>query len=383
MLFWYFFKLGFLIIYSSICCVISLYIYNGEKKYYEEIYVMKKTGKGKDDEKLVYLHDEFDEFSRKDAPISFLKILFGVFTILLFKLILSMSFALSLSIKLFKKLKEKESKHQKFTKKEIETNIESTKFHTSYFLRFSGIFFFKKRLPDEKILPIYQKYFGPDYKIDYEGKFCCYICNHTSFNDILLSMAIYGCGFISKKTIKKTPIFGKIAQGLQTIFIDRENPNSRKEVLEQISERQKEFIEGEPVMPFMIFPEGITTSGRHLLKFKKGAFTNLLPVKPNIIHPNLNSNFHLGCGATDVGINYARTLSELYVLTEFIELPIMKPNDYMRTNFSSYGKEDWEIYAEVAREIMCELGGFKKSDKHLRDKIRYKSCIKNKAYIES
>ena len=97
----------------------------------------------------------------------------------------------------------------------------------------------------------------------------------------------------------------------------------------------------------------------------------------------MNSNFHLGCGATDVGINYARTLSELYVLTEFIELPIMKPNDYMKTNFSNYGKEDWEIYAEVAREIMCELGGFKKSDKHLRDKIRYKSCIKNKSYIES
>ena len=47
MLFWYFLKLGFLLIYTSICCLISLYIYNGEKKYYEEIYVIKKQEKEK------------------------------------------------------------------------------------------------------------------------------------------------------------------------------------------------------------------------------------------------------------------------------------------------------------------------------------------------
>ena len=379
---WYYFKLGFLLAYTSICAGIAYYIYKGEKKFYEPIYVLKKTGEGKDDEKRVYLHDEFDELARKDDPVSYPKLLFGVLTILIFKLIVSMCFAISLSIKLFKKLKKKEAKKEKFTKEEIQENIQSTKIHTSYFLRFSGIFFFKRRFPDEEVLPVYQKYFGPDYKIDYDGKFSCYICNHTSFNDILLSMAIYGCGFISKEAVKKIPIFGKIAQGLQSIFVDRNNPNSRKEVLEKIITKQNDYMEGKAVMPFMIFPEGTTTSGRHLLKFKKGAFYSFLPVKPNIVHPNLNPHFHLGCGSTDVGINYARTLTELFVQTEFIELPIMTPNDYMRKNFASYGKEDWEIYAEVAREIMCQLGGFKKSDKHYRDSYRYKYCIKNHVYVE-
>ena len=382
MSFWYFLKLGFLFAYTSICLAIAYYIYNGEKKYYEPIYVMKKTGEGKDDEKRVYLHDEFDALARKDDPVSFLKIFFGVFTIMFFKLIIAMSFAISLSLKLYNKLKKKEAKKENFTKEEIQENIESTKVHTSYFLRFSGIFYFKTRLPDEKVLPVYQKYFGPDYKIDYDGKFCCYICNHTSFNDILLAMAIYGCGFISKEAVIRTPIFGKIAQGLQSIFVDRNNLNSRKEVLKKIIEKQKDFIEGKPVMPFMIFPEGTTTSGRHLLKFKRGAFYSLLPIKPNIVHPNLNPHFHLGCGSTDVGINYARTLTELFVQTEYIELPIMTPNDYMKNNFASYGKEDWEIYAEVAREIMCELGGFKKSDTQYRDSYRYKYCIKNHVYVE-
>ena len=103
--------------------------------------------------------------------VSFMRIFFGALTITLFKLFASMSFAISLSFKLFNKMKKKEAKKENLTKEEIQQNIESTKFHTSSFLRFSGIFHFKIRLPDEEILPVYQKYFGPDYKIDYDGKF--------------------------------------------------------------------------------------------------------------------------------------------------------------------------------------------------------------------
>jgi lysophosphatidylcholine acyltransferase/lyso-PAF acetyltransferase len=195
-------------------------------------------------------------------------------------------------------------------------------------------------------------------------------------------MTIYGCAFISKEGIKKTPVFGSIAQGLQSIFVNRNDPNSRKEVLDKILERQKDYMEGKAVLPLMIFPEGTTTSGRHILKFKKGAFYALLPIKPNIIHPNIIRNLHLGCGASDVNINYARTLTELYVQTEYIELPIMTPNEYMYTNFASYGKEKWEIYAEVAREIMCSLGDFKKSDKDLKDSFRYIHILENHTYVE-
>ena len=379
---WYFIKLSFLIIYTSICAYLSYLMYKYEKDYYEPIYVLKKTGEGKDDEKRVYLHDEFDEFTRRDKPVSYIKLFIGTFTLFFFKIFSSFYWAISLSIKLSKQLKQKEKNKEPLTNEEIKENIEKTKKNATNFLRFSGIFFKKRRLPDEQILPIYQKYFGPDYKIDYDGKFCCYICNHTSFNDILLAMAIYGCGFISKAGVKKMPIFGKIAIGLQSIFVDRNDNNSRKNTLAQVLQKQKDFIEGKPVMPLMIFPEGTTTSGRHLLSFKKGAFFNLLPVKPNFILPNLNNNFHLGCGSTKVGINYGRTLTEFFVQTEFVELPIMTPNDYMFNNFKDYGKEKWEIYGEVARGILCALGGFKKSDKEFSDSARYAYCIENHVFVE-
>ena len=90
----------------------------------------------------------------------------------------------------------------------------------------------------------------------------------------------------------------------------------------------------------------------------------------------------MGCGATKVGINYGRILTEFFVYTEFVELPIMTPNEYMFNNFKDYGKEKWEIYAEVAREIIGTLGGFKKSNKDFTDSARYAYCIKNRVFVE-
>ena len=379
---WFFCKLFFLVIYSAICFKLASIMYNYQKNYYKPFFIKKKTGNGKDDEIIVSLHDELDEFSRKDKPPSFIKLFCGTFTLFFFKIISSFSFGLNLSRKLFKRLKEKEDKNEPFTSEDIKSIREEVKFNASWFLRCSGIFYKKRRLSDAQILSVYKKYFGPDYKIDYDGKFGCYLSNHTSFNDILLAMAIYGCGFISKDGVKKTPIIGNIAKGLQSIFVDRNDITSKEKTLEQIMNRQKEFMEGKPVMPFMIFPEGTTSSGRHLLAFKRGAFMSLLPIKPNIILPNLNNNFHLGCGSSNVGINYGRTLTNLYVETEFIELPIMTPNEYMYNNFSQYGKEKWEIYKEVTRDIMSELGGFKKSDKEFIDNSRYYYCVTNQTYVE-
>ena len=132
----------------------------------------------------------------------------------------------------------------------------------------------------------------------------------------------------------------------------------------------------------MIFPEGTTTSGRHILKFKKGTFVSLLPVKATIIHPNLLQDYHLGVGSSDASCNYLISLSRFSNQVEYIELPVITPNDYMFEKFAHLGNEKWEIYAEVTREIMCELGGFQKNDFGVRDSYRYCSCIKKKTFLE-
>ena len=92
--------------------------------------------------------------------------------------------------------------------------------------------------------------------------------------------------------------------GLQTIFVDRGNKAGKKDVLELIEERHWVYYEGKPVIPFMIFPEGTTTSVRHILKYRKGVFFTSLLIKPTIINPNLKKNFYIAVGANDATLNY-------------------------------------------------------------------------------
>jgi hypothetical protein len=130
--------------------------------------------------------------------------------------------------------------------------------------------------------------------------------------------------------------------------------------------------------PFMIFPEGTVTSGKHVLKFKKGAFYSLLPLKPLIIKTNLWDQFHLSVGSAGLLVHLIRTLCHLYHDVEILELPIMAPTPFMYENYSKMHpeiKENWEIFAEVAREIYCNVGNFEKSDKTLRDSKEYSDTI--------
>jgi hypothetical protein len=56
----------------------------------------------------------------------------------------------------------------------------------------------------------------------------------------------------------------------------------------------------------------------------------------------------------------------------------MAPNDYM---FEYYSKkhpeftEKWEIYSEVAREIMCRSCNYIKTDKTYRDSCEYSDTV--------
>ena len=376
---WFLIKLFLLFLYIGLSALITYLIYNEQKIFYKPLFVNKKSKKEGEAEESVSIHDEFDEFAKRDEPINIIKLFIGILTLFWIRILIDLGLVFFHGQSLLNY-----SKKRNFVLKKEERDyiVNITKFRTKFFLFFAGFFVDYKRLPDEEVLKIYRKYFGPDYQLNYDGKFCCYISNHTSMYDMGLAMSYLGCGFVAKEAVTKIPFFGTMNIGLHTIFVDRGNKTGKKDALELIEERQRDYYEGKPVMPFMIFPEGTTTSARHILKFKKGAFFTSLPIKPTIIHPNLKKNFHIAVGTSDATLNYFRSLTELYNKVEYIELPIMTPNEYMYTNFSNYGNEKWEIYAEVAREIMCTLGNFKKSEMGIRDSFRYISCLEEKKLLD-
>ena len=252
---WLLIKMIFFFVYIGLSALITFIIYKEQEQYYKPIFVTKKSSKEGEKEEKVNIHDEFDEYTKKDEPINIFKLFIGVLTLFWVKLIGEICLLLYSNFKIMKINKEK---NFKLSKEDIDVIIKNCNFYGKIFIFLAGLFVDFKRLPDEEVLKVYRKYFGPDYKLDYNGKFCCYISNHTCLYDMALALAYLGFGFVAKKDVKKAPIFGTMNVGLHTIFVDRGSTGAKKDVLEEIEERQKDFLEGKAVMPFMIFPEGTT-----------------------------------------------------------------------------------------------------------------------------
>ncbi len=115
------------------------------------------------------------------------------------------------------------------------------------------------------------------FRVDVEGevypKHCLIVANHISFIDIFALDSIKPGRFIAKSEIESWPIFGRIAKGVDTLFIKRK---SRRSIVEVNDALGGALAAGQTVM---LFPEGQTTIG-----------LSILPFKPNLIEPAVISN---------------------------------------------------------------------------------------------
>jgi 1-acyl-sn-glycerol-3-phosphate acyltransferase len=93
------------------------------------------------------------------------------------------------------------------------------------------------------------------------------VSNHLSYLDILIYGTILPCFFVSKAEIGSWPYFGRMARAGGTLFVDRASRASAESVSEQIAER----LQG--TVPVLFFPEGTSTDGSQLLRFRSRLFT--------------------------------------------------------------------------------------------------------------
>lgn len=68
----------------------------------------------------------------------------------------------------------------------------------------------------------YEAFLGPDYKNQPTPNYVpTFVCNHTSWMDIIILIIHYAPAFAAKKALRKVPIFGLLCQYLGCIFISR------------------------------------------------------------------------------------------------------------------------------------------------------------------
>jgi 1-acyl-sn-glycerol-3-phosphate acyltransferase len=102
------------------------------------------------------------------------------------------------------------------------------------------------------------------------------VANHVSWLDILLLGSLREVVFIAKAEMQDWPVIGTLATSTGTIFINR---GSRRDTL-RVSEAIEQAVRNGTSV--VLFPEGTSTDGNHLLPFKsallESAARHALPV---------------------------------------------------------------------------------------------------------
>ena len=86
--------------------------------------------------------------------------------------------------------------------------------------------------------------------------------NHVSYVDILVLASLYPSLFLAKREIASWPVFGWIARGAGTLFIDREQAKDVVRAGREMSDRLQLGL------PLTIFPEGRSSRGTGILPFQ-------------------------------------------------------------------------------------------------------------------
>ena len=347
--------------------LLTLFVYTNSKFLYKPCKLIDKKGN------VLDIHKLFDVFHPHDE-LSFWKLWIGGFINFPIKFIFS--FFIAISMKFHLQLVNYFYPNSETDKNQWKKMKFGISFWSVFFLYVNGIHIENKKVDCEEV---YKKYLGEDYDFS-DDKYSLIISNHIGFFDVVVLMAKYSAGFMAKIDVKDYYFVGPIATAMHCLYIRRESTEERKKIFEQLEERQKLFYEGKFLAPLAMFPEGTTSCGRNILKFKKGTFYALLPVKPVIINLYQESNYHLSIGAGSAVLSYIKNFCHSFSTLYLIEMPIIKPTEYMFEKYQHLGKEKWEIFAEVVRKIYSEIGNLKESTFGLRDEKKYNIALKYGIY---
>lgn len=171
--------------------------------------------------------------------------------------------------------------------------------------------------------------------------------NHISFVDIFVLDAILPCRFVAKKEIASWPLFGQIAKGVETLFIDR----SRKRAVLEIGETMAEALRHKQHVLF--FPEGRTASGLELLPF----YANLFAAAPMTGAPILPIALRYTLNGETTGIpSYAGQTPMFTIIRKIVATPGLAVEATILPPIPSEGKERHTLCAEASAAIAGALG---------------------------
>uniref|UniRef100_A0A673BSJ2 Lysophospholipid acyltransferase LPCAT4-like n=1 Tax=Sphaeramia orbicularis TaxID=375764 RepID=A0A673BSJ2_9TELE len=155
------------------------------------------------------------------------------------------------------------------------------------------------------------------------------VAPHSGFLDMLVLCPAQLATVVSRSENTSLPVIGALLEFNQSVLVSRKDPESRKKAVTQLTER----LTSNGYWPQMLmFPEGTTTNGKALIKFKPGAFLAGVPVQPVLLH-------------------YPNKLVSTVIV---VFLPVYNP--------SEEEKNDPNLYADNVQKLMAKALGVPATD---------------------
>lgn len=92
------------------------------------------------------------------------------------------------------------------------------------------------------------------------------VSNHLSWLDVVAVAATWRCTFIAKRDVRSWPLIGSLGTALGVVFVDRVR---KRDLLRTIPAIEARLLAGDVIL---LFPEGTTTDGAHVLPFRSALF---------------------------------------------------------------------------------------------------------------
>ncbi|XP_019726713.1 lysophospholipid acyltransferase LPCAT4 isoform X1 [Hippocampus comes] len=178
------------------------------------------------------------------------------------------------------------------------------------------------------------------------------VAPHSTFLDMLVLCTTQLPTVVSRSENTSLPVIGALLEFNQSVLVSRSDPDSRKKAVAQLTER----ITSNGYWPqTLMFPEGTTTNGSALIKFKPGAFLCGVPVQPVLLrYPNkLDTVRWTYKGSTWVEALW-HTTSQLYTNMTVEFLPVYNPSPEERN--------DPNLYADNVQKLMAKALGVPATD---------------------
>ncbi|XP_073275712.1 lysophospholipid acyltransferase LPEAT1-like isoform X3 [Primulina huaijiensis] len=193
------------------------------------------------------------------------------------------------------------------------------------------------------------------------------VSNHISYIDILYHMSSSFPSFVAKRSVAELPLVGLISKCLGCVYVHRGLKSSDfKGVSGIVNERILEAHQDKSAPHMMLFPEGTTTNGDYLLKFKTGAFlakTQVLPVILRYPYQRFSAAWDSISGMRHLIL----LLCQFVNYIEVTKLPVYHPSEQER--------KDPKLYAEHVRQLMALKGNLILSDVGLAEKRVYLTAL--------